>query len=344
MLWLRTKAPKESSVAKIVLGMGTSHGPMLSTPPDGWGLRVPADRVNKHHFKGRTWTFDELVEARRGERLDKEITQDVWNRRHAECRAAIAELARVFAEVKPDVAVIVGNDQYEIIKKALQPAFSVFWGQDIVNNEWSEARIAQLPPGIAVGLPGHIPPGGATYRGLPDLGEHIIKSAVADAFDVTSLTEMTGGETPHAFGFVYRQIMGDAPVPNVPIILNTFFPPNQPTVGRCYDFGKAIVRAIESWDADTRVALIASGGLTHFVIDEEVDRTLLDAMKKGSIEDVAALGEPIFQAGTSEVKNWVPVAGAMANLGFEPTIVDYVPCYRSEAGTGNAMGFVYWRP
>lgn len=44
-----------------------------------------------------------------------------------------------------------------------------------------------------------------------------------------------------------------------------------------------------------------------------------------------------------EVKNWVPVAGAMADLDYKLNVVDYVPCYRSEAGTGNAMGFVYWR-
>src|SRR5690606_6343648 len=121
------------------------------------------------------------------------------------------------------------------------------------------------------------------------------------------------------------------------------YPPNQPTVERCYDFGKSLVRAIESWDSDARVALFASGGLTHFVIDEEVDRTVIDAMESGSLGGLADLGEEIFQAGTSEVKNWVPVAGAMADLGFKMNLVDYVPYYRSEAGTGNAMGFVYWK-
>ena len=44
------------------------------------------------------------------------------------------------------------------------------------------------------------------------------------------------------------------------------------------------------------------------------------------------------------MKNWVPVAGAMAELGFAMTLVDYVPCYRSLAGTGNAMCFAHWRP
>jgi 3-O-methylgallate 3,4-dioxygenase len=113
-------------------------------------------------------------------------------------------------------------------------------------------------------------------------------------------------------------------------------------VQRCYEFGKSIVRAIQSWSSDARVALIASGGLSHFVIDEEVDRIVLDALRSADITELAQLPEPIFQSGTSEIKNWVPLAGAMAELGLPMTLVDYVPCYRSEAGTGNGMGFVYW--
>jgi 3-O-methylgallate 3,4-dioxygenase len=137
--------------------------------------------------------------------------------------------------------------------------------------------------------------------------------------------------------------MKDKPVPSVPILINTFYPPNQPTVRRCYAFGKSILKAIKTWKSDARVALFGSGGLTHFVIDESVDQLFFEAMRKRDIASVANLGENIFQAGTSEMKNWVPLAGAMAELGYEPHLVDYVPCYRSPAGTGNAMGFVYWR-
>ena len=127
------------------------------------------------------------------------------------------------------------------------------------------------------------------------------------------------------------------------VTVNTFFPPNQPTVRRCHRFGESILEAIRGWETDKRVALIASGGLTHFVIDEDVDRTFLGAIEKRDFEPVFALGEAIFQDGTSEMKNWVPVAGAMAKLGLQPHVLDYIPCYRSAAGTGNAMGFVYWR-
>jgi hypothetical protein len=331
-------------MAEIVLGMGTSHGPMLSTPPEGWDLRVPDDRRSIHHFRGKTWTFEELVALRKDENLAAQITLDIWKARYAACRKAIDELARVFAEVKPDVLVLVGNDQMEIFDESVIPAFSVMWGPTIVNSEYTPERIENLPPGIGVSLEGHIPPGGATYPGAPELGERIIAEATAESFDVAAMKTFPKGETPHAFGFVYRQIMRDHPIPATPVVLNTFYPPNQPPVARCYALGKAIVRGVQSWKSDARVAIIASGGLSHFVIDEPVDQTFLEALKTGDVGPVCDLGEAIFQAGTSEMKNWLPLAAAMAELRFKPTIVDYIPCYRSEAGTGNAMGFVYWRP
>ncbi len=333
-------------MAEIVLGIGTSHGPMLSTPPDQWGQRVEADRRNPEHwFKGKAYSFDELRALRAPEQLERQIVQPIWNTRYAACRRAIAKLAEVFAETKPDVAVIVGNDQKEMFKDVLIPAMSVYRGEVIPNAFPSNDDIAKMPPGIPIAIPGHIPPQGATYPGLPELATHIIERAMTDEFDLASLASLPNGydHIPHAFGFVYRQIMNDRAVPSVPVVLNTFYPPNQPTVRRCYEFGGSLLRAIQSWKSDARVALIASGGLSHFVIDEEVDEAVLDALRHRSIEQVAALGEPIFQAGTSEVKNWIPVAGAMATLGFALNVVDYVPCYRSEAGTGNAMGFVYWR-
>jgi hypothetical protein len=331
-------------VANIVLGMGTSHGPMLSTPPEGWGLRIPDDLRMSHHYRGRTWTYDELAAERRQERLSEQITIDVWRRRHADCRRAIAKLAEVFAAAKPDIAVLVGNDQMECFSDTLVPTFAVLYGDTIVNSEYSTDRLASLPPGIAVSVPGHIPPGGAVYRAQADLGRHIIERSIAYGFDVAAMKRLPRDETPHAFGFVFRQIMRDHVIPSVPVFINTFYPPNQPPVARCYEFGKSIVRAIRSWQSDARVALIASGGLTHFVIDETIDQAFFRAIRVGDIAQVASLGEQIFQAGTSEMKNWIPVAGAMAELGLAPQVVDYVPCYRTEAGTGNAMAFVYWQP
>jgi hypothetical protein len=90
------------------------------------------------------------------------------------------------------------------------------------------------------------------------------------------------------------------------------------------------------------VALMASGGLTHFVIDEDLDRKILGAIEKGDEGTLAGIPENIFKVGTAEIKNWFPVIAAMNASGRKYHLVDYVPCYRSEAGTGNAMAFVYW--
>ena len=107
---------------------------------------------------------------------------------------------------------------------------------------------------------------------------------IADAFDVAVSSRLPegprGAGAPHAFGFVYRQIMRDKVVPHVPIFINTFYPPNQPTAKRCFDFGRSLARAVTTWPTDATVALIASGGLSHFVINEDLDRNTIEAMQK----------------------------------------------------------------
>jgi hypothetical protein len=128
----------------------------------------------------------------------------------------------------------------------------------------------------------------------------------------------------------------------VPIILNVHFPHNTPKLRRCLDLGRALYRAIRNFTGYSRVALMASGGLTHFVIDEEFDQRVIAAMKTGDEDLLANLPESYFKVGTAEIKNWYPVIAAMNAAGLTYHQIDYVPCYRSEAGTGNAMCFAYW--
>ena len=112
---------------------------------------------------------------------------------------------------------------------------------------------------------------------------------------------------------------------------------------RCLELGRALARAITTFDGFKRVALMASGGLTHFVIDEDFDQSVIAAMKSGDEAALASLPENFFKVGTAEIKNWIPVIAAMNAAGLRYHQVDYVPCYRSEAGTGNAMCFAYWQ-
>lgn len=330
-------------MAEIVLGIGTSHGPMLVTEVAEWKQRLAADHADAHLWRGREWTFDELVQARASEGIAVHCEPTAQENARASCLAAIDTLANRLIEANVDVAVIVGNDQMELFDETGIPALSLYCGAVIANHEMPPERLAGLPPGIEAAVPGYIPGGGADYAGQPELGLVLAREMTARGFDPLVMRAMPKPETPHAFGFVYRHLMRDKPVPSLPVLLNTFYPPNQPPAPRCAELGEAIFQAIGRWDSDARVAVIASGGLTHFAIDEDFDHAFLGSIERGDIRGFcAAQDEGVFQSGTSEMKNWFPVARAMEMAHLRPEVIDYVPCYRSMAGTGNAMAFVAW--
>jgi len=335
-------------VARITFGLATSHGPMLSIPWEYWFDRVDADKSNpKHFFKGQTYRFDEMVELQRAERLAEQIAPAVCAERHTRCQNAIRDLADFFEQHRPDAAVVVGNDQMEVFTSDHVPTFAVFWGDYVEGHPRTPEFLAKLNRGIARAEADRTPPVYTRYPCLPDLGRHVIQHMIRDSFDVAQIKKLSVGEigvnsAPHAYGFVYRRLMRDKVVPHVPVFVNTFYPPNQPAAGRCFEFGRAMARAIAAWPQDWKVAVIASGGLTHFVVDESFDRCVLDALQNGDAAKLAGLPESMFQSGTSEIKNWIAVAGAMSESGLRMQLVDYVPCYRSEAGTGSAMGFAKW--
>jgi hypothetical protein len=166
-----------------------------------------------------------------------------------------------------------------------------------------------------------------------------------DVSESSKLPQVNGHAhgVPHAFGFLYRRIMVDNPPPSVPVFLNAGIPNNRPKIGRCLKFGRALVKAIESWKEDAKVVVFASGGLTHFVIDEDLDQRVLKAMQAPDEAALAAIPESYLLGNTCEIRNWIPLSVGMNALNKKMTLVDYVPCYRTEAGTGNAMGFVYWQ-
>jgi len=335
-------------MAKILLGVGSSHGPMLSTPPDMWHLRAEADRKNPRHFyRGDAYDFAKLL-AIRQPGFAAAVTLEERRRRYDACQRALDALAAKFAEVKPDAVVIIGNDQRELFTDENTPAFLVFAGGKIENVPETEEAKAKMPPGIAIAEIGHCPPGGAIYDGQTGLALHIVNSLIDQEFDVSEssrLPKVNGHEhgIPHAFGFLYRRIMVDAPPPSVPLFLNAGIPHNLPRIGRCLKFGRALVKAIESWKEDAKVALFASGGLTHFVIDEDLDQRVLKAMREQDEAGLAAIPESHLLGNTCEIRNWIPLSVGMNSLGAKMNLVDYVPCYRTEAGTGNAMGFAYWQ-
>jgi hypothetical protein len=337
-------------MAEIVLGMWTTHGPTLSTTPEEWVLRLPADHANKQHwFRTGRYDFETLVEMRRAEGFAEKSSLEERTKRHAACRVAVDEMANLFAEARADVAIIFGNDQQELFNDSLLPAFTVFNGEKIWNEPSTAEQAARHAPGIHAAEWGHKPPVYTEYPGHPELANRLIGGLVSDGFDITRANQLPRLENHwhsgigHAFGFIYRQIMRDQVIPNVPFITNTFFPPNQPTARRCFEMGRAVGRALAEWKSDARIAVFGSGGMSHFVIDEDFDQKIFAALAARDAEALCNIGEDWLQSGTSELKNWIAAAGLLFGTQLTGGIVGYQPCYRSAAGTGTANGFVAWR-
>ena len=255
-------------------------------------------------------------------------------------------LAAKWDEIKPDIAVILGNDQNEMFEtEELNPAFFVFCGEKIPNYLQSDERRKELPPGIAEAEHGHATETYTEYDGVPALARHIVDTLIARDFDVAVSSRWPRNArngAGHAFGHIYRQVMGDRVVPNVPILQNTFFPPNQPSARRAYAFGRAVKQAIDSWDDDKTVAVFGSGGMSHFVIDEQFDRSFVEALSRKDKDYLTSIPLADLQSGTSELKSWITLAGVLEDVDCKMHEIDYVPCYRSAAGTGTANGFYWW--
>jgi len=335
-------------MAEIVLGMWLSHGPTLSTAPEQWTMRLAADHKRIHPYRGRDYRFDELVELRAEERLDRQSTLAERTRRHAMCQDAIREMADRFAAARVDAAIIFGNDQRELFLDDVTPAITAFTGDTLWDRPASAAQAARMAPGIHEAEAGHSPPEYREYPAFPALAAHLCRSLVAGGFDIAVSNRLPtppdhwSSGVPHAFGFIYRQIMRDRVVPNVPIILNTFFPPNQPTARRCFDLGGAVGRALGDWTGAERIAVFGSGGMSHFTIDETFDTGFLAAIANRDDATLTSIDEAILQSGTSELRTWIAAAGLLFETGLSGETVAYVPCYRSAAGTGTANGFVAW--
>jgi hypothetical protein len=126
------------------------------------------------------------------------------------------------------------------------------------------------------------------------------------------------------------------------VLLNTYYAPNQPTPKRCVDLGGAIAAAVRTLPGSRRAVVIASGGLSHFIVDTELDTRLLEGMRSGDLGALRALPAHRMNSGTSEGRNWLVAAGAGGAEDLKHQWSEYIPAYRSPAGTGTGLAFGLW--
>jgi Catalytic LigB subunit of aromatic ring-opening dioxygenase len=327
-------------MAQLVLGIGTSHTPMLNAPPTDWPRFYERDskRTNLLDTEGRLTSYEEqLKHVPPG--IMQEISPERMQARHQAVEGAMARLGGFLREAKLDTLIVVGDDQDELYHSDNMPGMLVYYGETIPN----------VPLGADVKGPEWARRATARWyeekepRDYPvdaRLARHLIDELIDREFDIAASDATPEGEGEgHAIGFVHKRIMKDV-VPIVPICINTYYPPNQPTPRRCYKLGQAIRAAVESYPEDKRIGIVGSGGLSHFVVDEALDRGLIDMMRRKDAAAIQALPREKLNSGSSEIRNWICVAGAVEHLSLEWSL--YEPGYRTPAGTGTGLGFAFW--
>ena len=321
-------------MARITVGIATPHSPQLSTKPEEWYLHRERDIVNRDlDFAARAAAAPPWIAA--------ELTLERFTEKDRLCQSAIASLARTLSEAAPDVVIVVGDDQKELFLEDCIPAIAIFTGEAVVDT--APPPDPDEHPSIAAARWSRHGERPETYPVDAVLAKHLAKSLTHEGFDIATMVKQHPGRPlGHAFTFVRRRLMdlGAPPIPMIPILLNTFYPPNQPTPQRCYALGLALRRAIESFAPQRKVAIVASGGLSHFVVDEAIDRDVLRGLTEQRPELLTGIPPEKLESGTSEIRNWIVVAGACA--GYPVEVLHYIAAYRSAALTGCGMGFAHW--
>jgi hypothetical protein len=328
-------------MARLVAGFGSSHSPMLAARVEDWidGAFGPRDRARQFvDFEGQACRYDDLLARAPADALTR-IEPQALRQRHANVQAAIARLRDDIAAAKLDALVVVGDDQEEMFDHSNMPAIGVYYGETITNAAATEpkgpldrASMRYKEPGGPVEYPCHGP-----------LARHLIDALQHDGFDLSAMARTAPGKFEgHAVSWVHRFLMEPVPVPVVPVFLNAYYPPNQPSPGRCFALGQAIRRAIDGFDPAARIGVLASGGLSHFVVDEAFDHAVIDAFKHHDSEFFRAAPLHKLMSGSSEIRNWICLAGAVSELDLD--WVSYTPGWRTPALTGTGLCFASFRP
>jgi 3-O-methylgallate 3,4-dioxygenase len=329
-------------VAEIVFGAGTSHSPMLILDGDGWrawAASRDATMADLADADGTIRSFDEWVE-RNGDRLAAELTDEAIAAKVERRSAALGELRKRVAAAALDALIIVGDDQGEHLGPANLPPILVYHGAELTNTPCPPA--GEMPPLLRTVMGGyHEPDEPRTYPVDVDLAEHLVDRLLDTGFDIATSNQLPAARPEgHAYQFIHRHLTPpDLSV--VPILLNTYMPPAQPRARRCVQLGTAIRDAVATMNGPQRVGILASGGLSHFIVSEDLDRRVLDACARHDTDTLASIPEAVLQSGTSEIKNWITVAAACRDLDFE--LIDYIAGYRTPAGTGTGLAFATWQ-
>jgi hypothetical protein len=231
---------------------------------------------------------------------------------------------RWIAELKPDVVILVYNDHASAFSLEVIPTFALGCAAEFAPAD--EGWGARPVPIV---------------KGHPELAWHMAQSLILDEFDMTIVNKM---EVDHGLTVPLSLMFGqpDAwPCPVIPLAVNVVqYPP--PTGRRCYMLGKAIRKAVESFDRPLRVVVFGTGGMSHQLqgpraglINRAFDTAFLDRFTA----DPASLVrlphvDYVREAGSEgiEMVMWLIMRGALADDAKEVYRFYHVPASNTAVG------------
>lgn len=225
---------------------------------------------------------------------------------------------------KPDVIFLVYNDHATAFDMKFIPTFAIGCGErfGIADEGWGPRPVPEVV-------------------GHPDLAWHVSQSVIQENFDLTMISEM---EVDHGLTVPLSLMFGqpDAwPCPVIPFAVNVVLYP-APSGRRCYNLGKAIRRAVESYDEDLNVQIWGTGGMSHQLqglraglINREFDSEFMDRLVNDP-DDLANMPHVDYmrEAGSEgvELVMWLIMRGALDDKVNETHRFYHVPASNTAVG------------
>lgn len=243
--------------------------------------------------------------------------------------AGIEKLHRAFEEARPDIVVLVSNEHFVNFYLNNMPAICVGTGESHFGPVEPEAWL-RIPK---TRVPGH-----------PALAKALVKEALNSGFDLSFAEELA---LDHGSMLPLHLVHPGKNIPVVPIIVNNIAEP-MPSPERVYQLGTLLRRVISSRPKGESVAVLGTGGLSHWVgtpeqgrINVAFDERFLDLAGRGKGDELAGWSpEEIGKGGNGahEVRNWLGVMGAF------PEVKGEVVAYEPVVGWATGCGAIIWRP
>ncbi|MHA1109423.1 MAG: hypothetical protein ACTSQV_09990 [Alphaproteobacteria bacterium] len=227
--------------------------------------------------------------------------KDIVERVRTLCRAAGKKLAAL----KPDVCIVIANDHANQFLLHCTAAFTL--------------HIGPVAAGAFAGRD-------YSYDIASDLSLEMMRHMQRNSFDPAFTSTAT---VDYAFGIPLDFVGIDLPV--IPIYVNAYVPP-QPSMERCYAFGRAFADGLAA--RDIRAVVVTSGGLSHYPgtaryvdpgPDTAFDRQFMAVMQTGNLRYLLALDDKrLDDSGNIELRCWGVAAGMLGErvpdtTSFEPT-------------------------